>query len=57
MGLLLEDIKSLLISRRPVVDADLGAFLKDLDDDYSSNLSGRWIGELPKFEPEVGCFV
>jgi hypothetical protein len=40
MRLLLEDIKSLLINRCPVVHVDFGIFLKGLDDNYSSNLSG-----------------
>ena len=57
MGCILEGIKSSLASICPVVDKDLGDFLKDLDDDFSSNLSWRWVGELPEFELEVEYIV
>ena len=41
MGCILEGIKYSLASMRSVVDEDLSNFLKDLDDDFSSNLSWR----------------
>ena len=39
MGCILESIKSSLASMYPVVNKNLGNFPKDLDDDFSSNLS------------------
>ena len=57
MSCILEGIKSSLASMRSIVDEDLGDFLKDLDDDFSSNLSQRLVGEIPKFEPEVEYIV
>ena len=57
MGCILEGIKSSLTSMCLVVNQDLGDFLKDLDDDFSSNLSWRWVGELPEFELEVERIV
>ena len=57
MGCILEGIKSSLVSIYPMVDEDLGNFLKDLDDDFSLNLSRRWVRKLPEFEPEVEHIV
>ena len=57
MGCILESIKSSLASMCSVVDEDLGDFLKDLDDDFSSNLSQKWVRELPEFELEVERIV
>jgi hypothetical protein len=51
MGCILEGIKSSFTSIRPVVNEDLGNFLKDLDDEFSLNF------RLPEFEPEEECIV
>ena len=57
MGCILESIKSSLASMRPIVNKDLGDFLRGLDDDFSLNSNQRWVRELPEFEPEVDRIV
>jgi hypothetical protein len=52
MGCILEGIKFSLASMHSMVDENLSDFLKNLDDDFSSNFSWRWVRELSKFELE-----